>query len=100
MTTKPIIKLTKKQAIKTHKIKLNYKGAGMFLHCKHCLSKYLKARKKNNGVSKESPRGTIHYEASDYVFTYPNGIKANILVIWCKTCGRSIWDSRHLTNLY
>ena len=95
------MKLTKKQIIETSKVKLRYKKVNRFLHCDHCLTKYLKARRTApGGNSPESPRDTFHYEMSSYPFQYPNKVNANIVVAWCKTCGRQIWDSRHLTALY
>jgi hypothetical protein len=92
--------MNNKEAKKTHKIKLDYDKAQPFLHCDHCLKLYLADRKKNNGTSKASPRDTFHYEASGYPFEFPDTTVENIMVIWCKTCGRPVWDSRHLTHRY
>ena len=88
--------MTKKEIQKIMSTKLDYKKAGMFLHCKTCLDKFLGS--KDN--KKMSPRDFGSYEISDYVFTYPNKLKANILVLWCKRCGKEVWDSRHLTHLF
>ena len=89
-------KMTKKEIQKIMNTKLDYKKAGMFLHCKNCLDPFLKSKEHE----KMSARDWGEYEISDYVFTYPNKLKANILVLWCKRCGKEVWDSRYLTHLF
>lgn len=76
--------------------KLDYKKAGMFLHCKHCMDGFL-----GGGLHEiMTPRDFGMYEISDYPFEYPDGATANIMAVWCKRCGRRVWDSRHLQPLY
>lgn len=94
------MKLTKEEIDETEKIQVNYPENGLpetnWLHCKHCLSEFM------NSPQHEvmSPRDYCSYEVSSYPFKYPNGVNANILVVWCKRCHRQVWDSRHLTSLY
>jgi hypothetical protein len=95
----PKLQYSKEEWVDILNTKLDYSKAGMFLHCDHCLTQYLDERDKNQGMSPESPRDTFHYEMSNYPFTYPNNTQVNIVVVWCKTCGRSIWDTRHLGNI-
>jgi uncharacterized protein with PIN domain len=81
-------------------VELKYEDNTQFLHCEHCLSAYLKEREANDGESDLSPRDAMNYESASQVFTYPDGTTANIFTVWCKTCGRRVWDSRHLTHLF
>lgn len=62
------------------------------LHCKSCLDEH------NNGPYKDvmSPHEAMSYEAWAYEFEYAGGFKAGIVVVFCKKCGRKVWDSRHL----
>ena len=92
--------LTKSDIIKIEKTKLNYKKVQQFFHCEHCLTKYLKARKAHGGISLLSPQEEMNYEFSSYPFKMPDKTIESILVVWCKTCNRSVWDSRHLTHRY
>ena len=89
-------RFNKKEIQKIMDKKLDYKKAGMFLHCKSCLNKFL----GSEANKKMSPRDFGSYEISDYIFTYPDKKTANILVFWCKRCGKSVWDSRFLTHLF
>lgn len=89
-------KFSKKEMQKIMNTKLDYKKAGMFLHCKSCLDSFLGSKKHE----KMSARDYGEYEISDYVFTHPDKTTANILVFWCKRCGKEVWDSRHLTHLF
>lgn len=93
------IKLTKKQEDETMKIEISQEGKRdemMFMHCKHCAEKFIGSEEH----SKKSPRDKFSYEISSYPFTYPNGETCQIFAVWCKTCGRPVWDSRHLTHLF
>lgn len=92
------IKLSSEEIKKTSKIKLDYEKANQFLHCKDCLTKFLKSADYKAGLF--SPKEYMEYEVSSYPFKYPNGHTANILVVWCKKCGKEVWDSRHLTHIY
>jgi len=92
------MKLNKKDQLKIEETKLDYEKAGMFLHCKECLEPFLKSLDYKAGLI--SPRNAMAYEASSYPFAYPNGTVANIMVIWCKNCGKKVWDSRHMQHVY
>ena len=78
--------------LETENAPLEYERAEMFLHCKHCLDKFY-AGLFGDG---DSPREALNYELSSYPFERKNGVKERIFVAWCKRCGRSVWDSRHL----
>ena len=94
------MKINKADGMAIMSQKIQYKDVHQFLHCQDCLGKYLEDRKNNNGLSTESPRDKFNYEFGALPFTYPDGTTANILSVWCKTCGKSTWDSRHLTHLF
>ena len=84
-------KPTEKQIKEIFKTELSQDNVKMYFHCKACLPK-----KHEYFPAGESPQSFMSYEVSSYGFTYPSGVMANILVVWCKKCGKSIWDSRHL----
>ena len=88
-----MIKLTQQQIKKVFSTKITQKSkdVGMFLHCRKCLPKSPKDMPEG-----ESAHTYMEYEASTYVFHYPGGTNAGIFVLWCKKCGREVWDSRHL----
>jgi len=71
---------------------LDYAKADSFLHCRHCLADFL-AGEFGDG---ESPREALSYELSAYPLEVEPGMMERIFVAWCKRCGRSVWDSRHL----
>ena len=71
---------------------LDYRRANMFLHCKHCHEEF-SAGQFGHG---QSPREALDYEVSSYPFEAHVGVIENIVVVWCKRCARSVWDSRHL----
>ena len=75
---------------------LNYNKAEDFFHCKYCIEQFLVSELHKT----MTPREYGMYEVSSYVFTYPRGKKGSIIVVWCKRCGRSIWDSRNLVARY
>lgn len=69
---------------------LNYNKALNFLHCKSCIEQFL-----GSDLHKVmTPKEYGLYEASSYEYEHPSGEKEIIIVIWCKRCGRSVWDSR------
>lgn len=69
---------------------LDYKKAKQFFHCKHCIDQFLGSELHEI----MSPKDYGMYEVSTYSFQYPDGSKAEIIVVWCKRCGRKVWDSR------
>jgi len=73
--------------------KLDYNQAQMFLHCKHCLTKFY----KGDLGDEQSPQEAMNYELSSYLIKTGKGVLESIFVAWCKRCKRSVWDSRHLT---
>lgn len=91
-------KPTQKEMEIIDKVKLDYDKPEMFLHCKDCMSKFLESADYKSGLM--SPKDWGQYQGSTYPFTYPDRSTANIFVVWCNRCEKSIWDSRHLTHLY
>lgn len=94
------MKLTNKDKEAIMSKELKYEDNERFLHCEHCLEEYMAEREANGGESDQSPRDAMAYEGASQVFTYPDGTTANIFTLWCKKCGRKVWDSRHLTHLF
>ncbi len=74
-----------------HQLKYNNPGS-MFLHCAKCLQEFYDG-KFGKG---QSPGEALSYEATGYLLKTGKNRMARIVVIWCKRCKRSIWDSRHL----
>ena len=74
-------KLTLTEIKKIASKKLNYKKVQQFLHCEHCMAKYMKARKANSGISLLSPQEEMNYEFSSYPFQMPDKTIENILVV-------------------
>ena len=84
--------LTEAQLKKTFATRLLKKNVGMFMHCKNCVKELLEG-----GLPKgKSVSESTSYEGTAYPFTYPDKSKATIFVMWCKKCGKVVWDSRHL----
>jgi len=72
---------------------LNYDRPGiMFLHCKHCLKEFYSGGFGDG----QSPSEAMNYEVSAYPLALGKRKFARIIVVWCKRCKRSVWDSRHL----
>ncbi len=72
---------------------LDYHRPGvMFVHCKYCLKEYYSG---DFGDGK-SPSEAMNYEISAYPIEMGRRKVARIIVVWCKRCKRSVWDSRHL----
>lgn len=92
------MKIKKEDRQKIEDTKLDYQKAEMFLHCESCLKDFMDSI--DYKASMLSPRDAMSYEVSSYPFTYPNGVTANIIVVWCKDCGKKVWDTRHMTHLY
>ena len=69
---------------------LDYSLVKSFMHCAHCMEQFLGS--PLHDVMTPGEYGL--YEASRYPFTYSDGTHADIVVVWCKRCGRSVWDSR------
>jgi hypothetical protein len=75
---------------------LNVNKAKNFFHCGNCIEQFL-----GSSLHKVmTPKEYGLYEVSTYEFAYPNGTRAEIMVVWCKRCGKSVWDSRDFTRLY
>ena len=89
------MKVAKKDIKKVMDSKLKYGVEGcFFMHCKYCLKEF------DENPKGMSPQEAMAYEISSYPFEYPNGITANIIVVWCKKCHRQVWDTRHLKHLF
>lgn len=61
-----------------------------FFSCDYCMDQFAKSPLSET----MTPRDYGMYEASKYSFRYPDGEKSDIVVVWCKRCGNSIWDNR------
>lgn len=75
---------------------LKYEDSTQFLHCQDCLSKFLESSQH----SSLTPRDAMEYEVSMVPLEYPDGVTIGVIAVWCKRCGKRVWDSRHLTNMY
>jgi len=87
---------TSSQIEEIQNTELSYNKAKNFLQCKHCTDQFLGTPLHETMTPKEYGI----YEVSNYTFTYPKGLKEDIIVVWCKRCGRHIWDSRNFTSMY
>lgn len=76
-------------------LELNYNKAKKFFHCKHCLEQFIGSELH----SVMTPRDYGIYEVSTYDFTRPDGQVSEIVVVWCKRCGRTVWDSRSIQKV-
>ena len=83
---------TKKELKEIFEKEIKYEEATMFMHCQNCLSKFIGSELH----SYKSAHEAMEYEVSSAPFVYPDGTKASVLVVWCKKCGKEVWDSRHL----
>lgn len=86
----------KEFAIETENKELKYGKSKNFLHCAHCIKQFMGSELNETMTARDYGM----YEVSGYPFVYPDGTRADIVVVWCKRCNRKVWDSRHLTNLY
>ncbi len=84
-------KLTKAEIKQVQQAVLKYDDCGMFLHCKTCIPSKIPFG--------QSARDFAAYEIATYPLKVGEGV-VNIVTIWCKHCGKLVWDSRHLTHLY
>jgi hypothetical protein len=75
-------------------ITLDYKKAKRFFHCKNCIEQFLGSELHQS----MTPSDYGLYEASTYAFKQPDGSEPDILVLWCKRCKRSVWDSRLMSG--
>lgn len=83
---------TKKDIEVIKRSKPKYKDIQLFLHCKTCIPKDIPL-----GVSAKEYG---NYEIASCKITVGKKKSVNVMTIWCKWCGRLVWDSRHLTHLY
>lgn len=77
-------------------IQLDYKKSKNFFHCKNCIEQFLGSELNKIMTPKEYGL----YEIGMYDFCYPDGTMATIPVVWCKRCGKRVWDGRSYTKLY
>lgn len=75
---------------------IHYRKAKQFFHCKGCIEQFMDSELHDV----MTPREYGLYEISSYDFKYPNGEIEEIVVVWCKRCGKRIWDGRDTTKLY
>lgn len=68
-----------------------YEDCGMFMHCKTCIPSKLPPN--------TSPREFAAYEVASCKLKV--GMKSvGVITVWCKHCGKLVWDSRHLKHAY
>ena len=89
-------KMTIAQIEEVEDKELSYNKVKEFLHCKTCIDSFLNSPLHTT----MSPAEYGIYEAGAYPFRYHNGQESDIVAIWCKRCGRMVWDSRHLAPMY
>ena len=77
-------------------IEFVYKRAKTFLNCAHCMDEI-----RGTTLSEHmTPKEYAMLEASAYMIAPADGgKKIEIMVIWCKRCGRPVWDSREVQGL-
>ena len=75
---------------------LDYKKAKQFFHCKHCIEQFFGSELHEM----MTPRDYGMYEVGTYDFEYPDGTNVEIVVAWCKRCGRKVWDGRAYQKVY
>jgi hypothetical protein len=86
------MRYTKKIIQAIQKAKLNKEDRrAMFLHCKTCIPSQLPF-----GMS---PKEYGEYEIASVPLEIP-GKTIGVVSVWCKHCGKLVWDSRHLTHAY
>ena len=66
-----------------------------YFHCPKCMQNY-----EAGSLGEGSPRDVLHYEPGTALYTYPDGVTARIITIWCKNCGELVWDSRHMEPMF
>lgn len=72
----------------------DYKKTKLFLHCKECIEQFL-----NSELHKiMTPKEYGLYEVGISDFTYSDGTVVEVVVVWCKRCGKKVWDGRDLTK--
>jgi hypothetical protein len=75
---------------------LDYKETKKFLHCKNCIEQFL-GSELNESMT---PRDYGIYEVGICDFLYPDGTRRDVIVMWCRRCGRKVWDSRSFMKIY
>ena len=75
---------------------LDYKKTKEFFHCKYCIEQFLGSELHDV----MTPKDYGMYEVGTIDFIYPGGEKDEIAVVWCKRCGRKVWDSRRYKKVY
>jgi uncharacterized protein with PIN domain len=73
---------------------MDYKNTKKFFHCKHCIEQFLGSELHDI----MTPKDYGMYEVGTYDFPYPKG-KEEIVVVWCKRCGRKVWDGRNYRKI-
>jgi uncharacterized protein with PIN domain len=88
--------LSENEIRQIEKIPLDYKQTREFFHCKHCIEQFMGSELHDI----MTPRDYGMYEVGVYDFVYPDGSLAPIVVVWCKRCGRKVWDGRRYERIY
>jgi uncharacterized protein with PIN domain len=88
--------LTEIEIKQVEKTALEYKKTKEFFHCKHCIEQFLGSELHDI----MTPRDYGMYEVGLYDFKMPDGSTSEIVVVWCKRCGRKVWDGRRYEKTY
>lgn len=86
------MKYTDEEIKKIEEIEIDYTKAKTFFHCKECIEQFLGSPLHQS----MTPKDYGVYEVNSLAFTYPDGNIKDIVVVWCKRCGKKVWDSRIL----
>lgn len=87
---------TENEIKQIEKTVLDYKKMKEFFHCKYCIEQFIGSELHDV----MTPKDYGMYEAGTLNFTYPDGRNEEIAVVWCKRCGRRVWDSRRSAKMY
>jgi hypothetical protein len=71
------------------KVRFDYKKAKKFFHCKNCMESFLGSELHES----MTPRQYGNYEVSTYDLETPSGESVETVVVWCKRCGKEVWNS-------
>jgi ferredoxin len=86
----PEIKYTKEFVAKLQKATPKYENCGQFFHCRTCMAEI------PDGIS---PRDWGSYEVAGCAVEVDK-VRLGVVSVWCKRCGKLVWDSRHLKHAY
>ena len=86
------MKYTKDEIKNIEATEIDYTKTKTFFHCKNCIEQFMGSPLHQS----MTPRDYGVYEVGSLAFTYPDGSIKDIVVVWCKRCGKIVWDNRML----